>query len=317
MQNLNSILKLKKKKNKNIILIDGMNLFHRQYHIFSEYPTGTAFGMLNTIMKISNDVDSNRIIVCWDGKKNWRSDDNSDYKLTRKIQRKKQFSEDQKLNFAKSLEFSKKLLKSIGIIQVLNNKYEADDIIAYYVKLLKKYIIIVSNDKDFAQLVNDEFDIKIMKPDKKRSYIFLDEAGVKNIYGVSPNNISKFLAIAGDTSDNVKGVWRMGKVKAKKLINNNQVVKNNLKNIFNREQLAQFIESYRLVKLGNDIIHKIKIQKDDFIMADDLNEYKNKNYYNKKVQTVLEKFNIKKYRSFEVFLLFNYKFINEIMKIAE
>lgn len=294
-----------------------MNLFHRQYHIFSEYPTGTAFGMLNTIMKISNDVDSNRIIVCWDGKKNWRSDDNSDYKLTRKIQRKKQFSEDQKLNFAKSLEFSKKLLKSIGIIQVLNNKYEADDIIAYYVKLLKKYIIIVSNDKDFAQLVNDEFDIKIMKPDKKRSYIFLDEAGVKNIYGVSPNNIPKFLAIAGDTSDNVKGVWRMGKVKAKKLINNNQVVKNNLKNIFNREQLAQFIESYRLVKLGNDIIHKIKIQKDDFIMADDLNEYKNKNYYNKKVQTVLEKFNIKKYRSFEVFLLFNYKFINEIMKIAE
>lgn len=317
MPNLNSFYKVKKTKNKDVILIDGMNLFHRQYHIFGEYPMGTAYGIMNTIIKISNDCKTNKFIICWDGNKNWRSDNNSDYKLTRKIQRDKEFSEEQKMNFNQSLLMSRKLLKEVGIIQVLNDKYEADDVIAYYVQAIDNNVIIVSNDKDFAQLVNDKKSIRVMKPLGKGKYEFLDEAGVKKFYGVCPNDIPKFLAIAGDVSDNVKGVWRMGKVKAMKLINNGEIIKKNLKTVFNKEQLKQFVESYKLVKLGNDFVNKIEIMTSDLILKNDLLSYRNKKTYIKEVQKILSDFEIKRFRAFEIQYLFNYKFINEIIKMSE
>lgn len=309
MPSLNGINKTL--NNNAVILIDGMNMFHRQYYAFNKYEFGTAYGFLNVLMKFSKDFSTNKFIVCWDGDKNWRADEDSTYKETRKEQRK-QYTEEEKIQFHKSLKATKELLMNLGIIQVLDEKYEADDLIAWFVNIYKADVVVVSNDKDFLQLVNDERNIKVLKPIGKGEYKLLDEKNVKIEFGVKPKDITKFLAIAGDTSDNVKGVYKMGKVKAIELINEGKIVKSKLKEVFSKEQLYQFIESYKLVKLGDDRIHEINVGMKNLIIMNSPDRLKSKNVYLSRIQEVLSEYQIKKYRAFETMSLFNLEFIDEV-----
>jgi DNA polymerase I len=303
-------------ENNDVVLIDGMNMFHRQYYAFNKYEFGTAYGFLNVLMKFSKDLSTNKFIVCWDGDKNWRADADSTYKETRKVQRK-QYTEEEKIQFHKSLKATKELLMNLGIIQVLDEKYEADDLIAWFTNWFEKDVIIVSNDKDFLQLVNNKKNIKVLKPSGKGEYRVLDEKGVKKEFGVEPKDVTKFLAIAGDTSDNVKGVYKFGRVKALKLINEGMIVKSKLKEVFNKEQLQQFIESYKMVKLGNDDIHEINVGVKNLILLNSPDRMKSKNVYLSRVQEVLSEFQIKKYRAFETKTLFNLDFINDVKNKIE
>lgn len=299
-------------KNDTVVLIDGMNMFHRQYYAFRQYEYGTAYGFLNMLIKFSKDLRTNKFIICWDGDKNWRIDKNSTYKETRKEQQKKQYTVEEKIQFNRAIKKSKELLMNLGIVQVLDEKYEADDLIAWFTNKFGKNVTIVSNDKDFLQLVNDRKNIKVLRPSGKGEYRVLDEKGVKKEFGLDPADVPKFLAIAGDTSDNVKGVWKHGRVKALKLINEGMIVKSKLKKVFNNEQLRQFIESYKLVKLGSDYIHKIDVGVENLIMISNPDRMKLKTVYVNRVQEILDEFQIKKYRAFETRNLFNLDFINDI-----
>ena len=49
--------------NKDVVIVDGMNMFHRQFHTFGKYPYGTAYGFVNTLMKFKVQLSSNKFIV--------------------------------------------------------------------------------------------------------------------------------------------------------------------------------------------------------------------------------------------------------------
>lgn len=294
--------------NSDVVIIDGMNMFHRQYHIFGKYPYGTAFGFLNAMIKFKTQLSSNKIIVCWDGDKNWRKDENDDYKTDRNT-RNDSYTDEDRQAFAYSLIKTKELLRTVGIIQVLKNDCEADDIIAFITVKYESNVIIISNDKDFMQFVNDSKNVLVMRPMGKGNYKLFYEQDVIDQFGVKAFDIPKLLAIAGDASDNVKGVYKFGPVKALQLIQSGQIKKDNLKNVFNSEQLKQFISSYKLVKLGNDKFHHIKIKKDDvqLLNNDDWNVYL------ENVQTLLNEYQVKRITAIECKAMYNRNFTNEFI----
>jgi DNA polymerase-1 len=87
--------------------------------------------------------------------------------------------------------------------------YEADDIIAALVPLAAAQgldVLIVSGDKDLLQLVGDG--VRVLKPgrDVTRDLKILDSAGVQQYLGVRPDQVLDFLALVGDSVDNVPGV---------------------------------------------------------------------------------------------------------------
>jgi len=92
---------------------------------------------------------------------------------------------------------------------------ESDDLLASEAVSLAKQghdVLIVSSDKDFAQIVDDK--IKIMLPppsaNPKLGWRLLDAAGVQEKFGVPPSQIAHYLALVGDTSDNIPGIDGVG-----------------------------------------------------------------------------------------------------------
>lgn len=293
--------------NKFVIVIDGMNLFYRFYHIFGGYPYGTAYGFINGLLHFRTQLSSNQFIICWEGTKNWRKDESDVYKQDRDDR----FTDEERQAFAQSLIKTKELLRTIGVLQVVKDDCEADDIIAYITLQYDSNVVIVSNDKDFMQIVNDGKQKMVMRPMGKGDYKLYKESDVLEHFKVKAFDIPKLLAIAGDTSDNVKGVYKFGPVKAIQLINNGEITKENIQNVFNKEQLKQFISSYKLVKLGNDKFHDVKMFRDDITFG---GEYHDSYVYLETVRNILSEYQIKRITPVECKLLYNDKFIKEFVR---
>ncbi|HYP17563.1 MAG TPA: 5'-3' exonuclease H3TH domain-containing protein, partial [Opitutus sp.] len=109
----------------------------------------------------------------------------------------------------------KALTRAMGLAGIEQDGVESDDLLASEaVKLaaMGHDVLIVSSDKDFAQIVNDR--IKIMLPppsaNPKLGWRLLDAAGVQEKFGVPPSQIADYLALVGDTSDNIPGLDGVG-----------------------------------------------------------------------------------------------------------
>ena len=102
------------------------------------------------------------------------------------------------------------IIAARGIPVVVEDNVEADDIIATLVEQAKiakmKKVIVVSGDKDLAQLVDDK--VQMLYDDKKN--ILWDADGVKEKYGVPPQLIPDYLTLIGDKVDNIHGVDKVG-----------------------------------------------------------------------------------------------------------
>ncbi|MDE0518868.1 MAG: DNA polymerase I, partial [Bdellovibrionales bacterium] len=110
----------------------------------------------------------------------------------------------------------KKLVSALGIPMVEQAGYEADDLIGSLATTAQKQgfkIVIVSGDKDFAQIVSSS--VSLYDPMKEISY---NPSGVQQKWGVRPEQINDYLAIVGDSSDNIPGVFGIGPKGAKKLL---------------------------------------------------------------------------------------------------
>ena len=107
------------------------------------------------------------------------------------------------------------MIEKMGLYSFSKEGFEADDVIASAVKKHKnEYLInIVSHDKDLYQLIDEN--VRIYSPAKKALY---DRDGCFEKYGVFPEQIRDFLAICGDTADNIPGVKGIGDKGAKKLL---------------------------------------------------------------------------------------------------
>jgi DNA polymerase-1 len=113
------------------------------------------------------------------------------------------------------IEPIKQLTRAMGLVGVEIHGVESDDLLAAQAVALAQAgheSIIVSSDKDFAQVVGDR--IKIMLPppsaNPKLGWRLMDAAGVHEKFGVPPAQIADYLALIGDTSDNIPGIDGVG-----------------------------------------------------------------------------------------------------------
>ena len=206
-------------KKKKIILIDSNNLAYRAFYalpISITTSTGTitnaVFGFTNMLIKLLEDEKPEIIICAFDSKgPTFRHDIFKEYKA----KRKKMPDE-----LGAQIPLIKEVLSSLNIKSLEAEGYEADDIIATLVNNIKENfdeIIIVSSDKDILQLVSDKVKVLAVKKGITDTILY-DNEGVIKKYGIKPSEIKDFLALMGDTSDNIPGVGGIGPKTAQELI---------------------------------------------------------------------------------------------------
>lgn len=202
------------KKNEEIYLIDGSSYIYRAYHAMGGlsnskgFPTGAIFGFCNMLQKTMKDRAPARIAVVFDAKgPNFRHEMYPEYKANRPA-----MPEDLRLQIPKIHE----IVEAYRIPSIAIAGFEADDIIATLSLEARRkgwQVIIVSGDKDLAQLVGNG--ILMWDPQKDVLY---DPDGVEKKFGVPPELILDYMALVGDASDNIPGVPGVGPKTASNLL---------------------------------------------------------------------------------------------------
>ncbi|EAI0308700.1 DNA polymerase I [Campylobacter jejuni] len=166
-------------------------------------------GFANFIYNLKNEYKSDYIVFALDSKgKTFRSEIDPNYKQNRTPPPPE---------LLEQIPICIKMIEKMGFISVSQEGYEADDIIASFVKTCEDrdiFVRIITQDKDLYQLIKDG-KTSIYSPISKNDY---DEAACLEKYGVKPNQIRDFLALCGDSSDNIPGVKGIGAKGAKTLL---------------------------------------------------------------------------------------------------
>lgn len=176
-------------------------------------PTGPILGFANTLVKLLEEEEPTHIAVAWDTHApTFRHDMDTEYKANRPPQPDE---------LRVGIPLIKEMLDNFGITNIEQDGYEADDIIgtiAFNAQAEDVNVYLVTPDKDFMQLVDGH--ITMVKPDNRNGgFILIDREGVKEYFGVYPEQVIDVLAIIGDTSDNIPGVPGIGKKGAPELVN--------------------------------------------------------------------------------------------------
>lgn len=205
---------------KKLYLLDGMALAYRAHFAFIKsrlknsegIATGPILGFANTLVKLLEEEEPTHIAVAWDTHApTFRHDMDQAYKANRPPQ-----PEELKVG----IPLIKEMIERFGIQNIEKDGYEADDLIgtiAYDAHEDHVEAYLVTPDKDFMQLVRDH--VVMVKPDNRNGgFNVIDPEGVKDYFGVYPDQVIDVLAMIGDTSDNIPGVPGIGKKGAPKLI---------------------------------------------------------------------------------------------------
>lgn len=202
-----------------LFLVDGHALVYRAYYAFVRRPlinskgeeTSAAFGFMNTMLNLLNTYDPEYIAVLFDSpEKTFRHETYAEYKATRK---------EMPAELAGQLPRIFALLEAMSIPAFSQPGYEADDIIGTFVRKYESRIPvkIVSGDKDLFQLVSEN--THVLRPAK--GGVFEEEIGPEELTqktGIRPGQFIDFLALMGDSSDNIPGVNGIGEKTALKLL---------------------------------------------------------------------------------------------------
>jgi DNA polymerase-1 len=206
--------------NDHILVIDAMNMLIRSFSLLKAMsPTGHHIGglvgFLRSLGYVTRIFEPTRVIIVWDGKggSGNRQNINPDYKAHRANTRithwglydtKKEETE----ALVGQLLRTKDYLQCLPVHQIMMEKLEADDIIAYLAQEAsknKKKMTIISSDKDFLQMVDNY--ISVYAPVKKKTFT---KENIKEEIKVLPENYNIVKALLGDNSDGLKGVKGLG-----------------------------------------------------------------------------------------------------------
>lgn len=195
------------------LLVDGFNLAYRCFHALPELtsstgrPTGALHGWVKSLWKLIDQEKPDATLVFFDlGESQDRLKLLADYKAQRKPMPDP---------LRQQIDPIKQLTRAMGLAGIEVEGVESDDLLASEaVKLARSghEIVIVSSDKDFAQIVDDRIRIMLPPPsaNPKLGWRLLDAAGVQEKFGVPPVQIAHYLALVGDTSDNIPGLDGVG-----------------------------------------------------------------------------------------------------------
>ena len=200
-----------------IILVDGSSYLYRAYHVpqlqrltnAKGEMTGAVYGVINMLRKLREDYQPEYMAVVFDAKgKTFRHEMFEDYKGTRPTMPD---------DLRNQIEPLHELVKALGFKLISEPGVEADDVIgtlATQASAEGKDLLVSTGDKDMAQLVSPHVTLINTMTNK-----LMDEAGVEEKFGVKPEQIIDYLALMGDTSDNIPGVPKVGpKTAAKWLV---------------------------------------------------------------------------------------------------
>jgi DNA polymerase-1 len=262
------------KDKQTLYLIDGSAIAYRSYFGMirnrltnsAGQPTGAIFAFINSLMKIINDEKPDYIGMVFDSpEKTFRHKIYADYKATREATPDELVSQ---------LPFMFKVTEAMNIPVIIYPGYEADDIIGTLAKDGKKKglsVFMVTGDKDFMQLLED--DILVYKPASGQKPVeIIDVEGVKEKWGVKPEQIADYLGLIGDTSDNIPGIKGIGPAKAKPLLgefNSLEGILENLDKIDNK-RIAGMITEGAKSAIFSKMLATIKIDVPLEIKIDDL-----------------------------------------------
>ena len=189
-----------------LLLVDGSSYLYRAFHALPDlrspdgHPTGAMHGMVNMLRRLRQDYPAAYIACVFDAKgKTFRDDMYADYKATRAP-----MPDDLRLQ----IEPIHEVVRHMGWPILMVDGVEADDVIgtlSVEASKLGMKTVVSTGDKDLAQLVNDKVMLINTMSNEK-----LDEAGVIAKFGVPPNRIIDYLALIGDTVDNIPGVAKCG-----------------------------------------------------------------------------------------------------------
>ncbi len=232
---------------KKLFLLDAMALIYRAYFAFSRNPrinsqgmnTSAIFGFGNALLDVLKNENPTHIAVAFDSREpTQRHTDYTEYKANR---------EDMPEDIETAIPYIVKMIEGFNIPVIMEQGYEADDIIGTMAKRAEKdgfKVYMVTPDKDFGQLVSEN--IQIIKPSRAGSAIEI--IGPKEVcekYNLEkPEQFIDILGLMGDASDNIPGIKGIGEVTAKKLISEFGSIENLLENSSNikNPKLRQKVE---------------------------------------------------------------------------
>ena len=200
---------------KKLYLVDVSSMFFRAFYAIRPLttaqglPVNAIYGFLSMTVKLMREIRPDYMAFCFDrAEPSFRKDLDSRYKANRS---------DMPEDLVPQVPYIRTISEAMGIPCLDKIGLEADDIIGTLTHLGHAHgleVVIVSGDKDFAQLVGPHVSMYDTMKDLK-----IDEAHVKEKWGIEPRKMIDYLAIVGDSSDNVKGVAGIGPKGAEKLLN--------------------------------------------------------------------------------------------------
>ena len=189
-----------------LILVDGSSYLYRAFHALPKLtasngqPTGAVRGVVSMLRKMQADFKDSDIVVVFDAKgKTFRDEMFAEYKSHRPPMPD---------DLRAQIEPLHQCIQAMGLPMIVHPGVEADDVIgtlAVQAEAKGESVIISTGDKDMAQLVSER--VTLMNTMSNTVY---DRDGVVEKFGVPPERIIDYLAIIGDTSDNIPGVPGVG-----------------------------------------------------------------------------------------------------------
>ena len=188
------------------ILVDGSSYLFRAFHALPPlvtskgHPTGAIKGVISMLRRIPQDYPGSNVIVVFDAKgKNFRHELYPEYKANRPP-----MPDDLRCQ----IEPIHQMIKAMGLPLLIIPDVEADDVIGVLARQAtenRQDVIVSTGDKDMAQLVTEHVTLVNTMTDS-----VMDSAGVQEKFGVRPEQIIDYLALIGDTVDNIPGVPKCG-----------------------------------------------------------------------------------------------------------
>jgi DNA polymerase-1 len=198
-----------------LVLVDGSSYLYRAYHALPKLtssrgePTGAVHGVLSMILKLAKEQDTEHFAVVFDAPgKTFRDEIFEEYKANRPP-----MPDDLRLQIDPLLE----AVPAMGLPMLRIEGVEADDVIGTLCRQAAAdgmEVLVSTGDKDMTQLVDENITLV-----NTMSGTLLDRDGVKKKFDVYPEQIIDYLALVGDSSDNIPGVPKVGAKTAAKWLN--------------------------------------------------------------------------------------------------
>lgn len=239
---------------KGTLLIDGHNYLFRSYYgvpSSAKLPNGLQvnayYGFMSLVRKMSELTHPKNILVVFDSETGIKEKvlKNSSYKQNRKYIDTGMFSQ---------LPIIKQALDYLNIAYIEHPDYEGDDVIGSIARQESesKNVYIASQDKDFFQLIDNR--TSVLRTEKGEIVEYSKEV-FKDRYGFDSDRYLEYLSLLGDPSDNIKGIYGIGKKTAYKLVCNNE-------GLLENEEFIIAKQNYDFLKINNSL--KISYSFKDF-----------------------------------------------------